>query len=75
MTRLEPEARVTIKTLVSRGTSNAAVARLLGVSEGTVRYHVGRMAADQVDNFCGRILGTEPPLISNEDAMASVMVI
>ena len=29
----------------------------------------------QVDNFCGRILGTEPPLISNEDAMASVMVI
>jgi predicted dehydrogenase len=29
----------------------------------------------QVDNFCGRILGTEPLLISNEDAVASVMVI
>ena len=49
MTRLEPEARVTIKTLVSRGTSNAAVARLLGVSEGAVRYHVARMAADAMD--------------------------
>jgi transposase len=49
MTRLEPEARVTIKTLVSRGTSNAAVARLLGVSEGAVRYHVARMAAGAMD--------------------------
>jgi predicted dehydrogenase len=29
----------------------------------------------QVDNFCGRVLGTEPLLISNEDAVASVMVI
>jgi predicted dehydrogenase len=29
----------------------------------------------QVDNFCGCILGTEPLLISNEDAVASVMVI
>ena len=32
MTRLEAEARVTIKALVSRGASNAVVARLLGVS-------------------------------------------
>ncbi len=44
MTRLDREARVTIKVLASRGTSNAAVARLLGVSEGAVRYHLGRMA-------------------------------
>jgi predicted dehydrogenase len=29
----------------------------------------------QIDNFCGRVLGTEPLLISNEDAVASVMVI
>jgi transposase len=49
MTRLEAEARVTIKALVSRGASNAVVARLLGVSEGTVRYHVGRMAAGAAD--------------------------
>ena len=38
MTRLDREARVTIKALVLRGTSNAVVARLLGVSEGAVRY-------------------------------------
>jgi hypothetical protein len=49
MTRLDREARVTIKALVSRGASNAAVARLRGVSEGSVRYHVTRMAAGTVD--------------------------
>ena len=46
---------MTIKALVSRGTSHTAVARLLGVSEGAVRYHLGRMAAGTVD---GR--GTKP---------------
>jgi transposase len=55
MTRLDREARVTIKVLASRGTSKAAVARLLGVSEGAVRYHLGRMAIGAVD---GR--GTKP---------------
>jgi transposase len=49
MTRLDREGRVTIKALVSRGASNAAVARLLGVSEGLVRYHVARVAACTVD--------------------------
>jgi transposase len=55
MTRLDAEARMTIKALVSRGTSHAVVARLLGVSEGAVRYHLARMATDAVD---GR--GTKP---------------
>src|SRR5689334_19151057 len=55
MTRLDREARVTIKTLAARGASNAAVARLLGVSEGAVRYHLARLAAGAVD---GR--GTKP---------------
>ena len=49
MTRLDREARVTIKTLVSRGTTNTAVARLLGVTEGSVRYHVSRMVTGAVD--------------------------
>ena len=40
---------MTIKVLASRVTSNAAVARLLGVSEGAVRYHLGRMTASAVD--------------------------
>jgi len=49
MTRLDREARVTIKTLVSRGTTNTAVAGLLGVTEGSVRYHVSRMVTGAVD--------------------------
>ena len=49
MTRLDREARVTIKTLVSRGTTNTAVARLMGVTEGSVRYHVSRMVTGAVD--------------------------
>src|SRR4051812_28220850 len=55
MTRLDPEARMTIKALVSRGASHVAVARLLGGSEGAVRYHLARMATGAVD---GR--GTKP---------------
>ena len=39
---------MTIKTLNSK-TTNSAIARLLDVTEGAVRYHVGRMAADVVD--------------------------
>src|SRR4051794_41982828 len=54
MTRLDREARVAIEALVSRGTSNAAVARLLGVSESTVRYHVGRLSAGAVDGRGGK---------------------
>ena len=49
MTRLDREARVTIKTLVSRGTTNTGVARLLGVTEGSVRYHVSRMVTGAID--------------------------
>jgi hypothetical protein len=36
MARLDPEARVAIRTLVSRGTSNSVIARLLDVTEGAV---------------------------------------
>ena len=32
---------MTIKTLASRGATNRHIARLLGVTEGTVRHHVG----------------------------------
>jgi hypothetical protein len=49
MTRLDQGARGMNQVLVSRGTSNAAVARLLEVSEGAVRYHLGLMAAGAVD--------------------------
>jgi transposase len=42
---------MTIKTLAARGASNSDIARLLGVTEGAVRYHVARM---QTGAFDGR---------------------
>lgn len=39
MARLSREDRMTIQSLAHHGQSNRAVARLLGVSEGAVRYH------------------------------------
>jgi transposase len=49
MSRLDPEARMTIKTLAARGASNSDIARLLGVTEGAVRYHVARMQTGALD--------------------------
>lgn len=49
MSRLDTEARMTIKTLAARGATNSHIARLLGVSEGTVRHHLARMQAGALD--------------------------
>lgn len=49
MGRLSTEDRVTIRSLSVRGATRSEIARLLGVSEGTVRYHLARMAAGAVD--------------------------
>ena len=38
-------------------------------------YDKNQAFGRQVENFCHRVLGTEPLLISNEDAVASVAVI
>ncbi len=54
MARLGREARVAIEALVSRGTSKAAVARLLGVTGSTVDYHAGRMSAGATDGAARR---------------------
>lgn len=40
MGKLDLEARMTIQHLRSRGLSQSSIARLLGVTEGAVRYHV-----------------------------------
>ena len=55
MARLDPEARVAIRTLVSRGTSNSVIARLLDVTEGAVRYHVARMRSGRIDGRSAKI--------------------
>ena len=49
MGRLENEARTAMTVLLKQGHSQSAVARMLGVSEGTVRYHRRRSAAGAVD--------------------------
>ena len=49
MSRLDAEARMTIKTLASRGTTKSDIARLLGVTEGTVRHHLARMQSGARD--------------------------
>src|SRR5215213_473382 len=49
MGRLDPEARMTIKTLAARGATNSHIARLLGVTEGAVRHHVARLQAGALD--------------------------
>jgi len=43
MAKLDEEARMTIKTLARKGLSNREAARLLGVTEGAVRYQRKRM--------------------------------
>jgi transposase len=47
--KLDVEGRVTIQQLASRGHGGREIARLLCVSESTVRYHLERQAARAVD--------------------------
>jgi transposase len=50
--KLTPEEIVTLKVLKHKGQSNVQIAQALGVSEGTVRYHVRR--ADTPDGRQGK---------------------
>ncbi len=47
--RLRAEEVVTIGVLAERGTSHCQIARTLGVTEGTVRYHLRRRASRAED--------------------------
>lgn len=47
--KLGQGARVTIVELARRGVANREIARKLGVTEGTVRYHLRRVASGAVD--------------------------
>jgi transposase-like protein len=49
MAKLGMEARMTVKELARRGVSRCAIARTLGVTEGTVRYHLLRQDSGAVD--------------------------
>ena len=49
MGRLDAEAKTTMTFLLRKGQSKSEVARLLGVTEGTVRYNAKHKAAGAVD--------------------------
>lgn len=49
MAKLDQEARITIKTLANKGVSNRQMARVLGVTEGAVRYRIKQMQAGAPD--------------------------
>ena len=49
MAQLTEEHIVTIHVLKSRGQTNCQIARMLGVTEGTVRYHARRAAEGATD--------------------------
>jgi IS30 family transposase len=58
--KLDSEARMTIKSLAGRGHSNRAVARLLGVHEHAVRYHLRRQATGATDGRTRQAHRAEP---------------
>ena len=47
--KLDRETRMTISVLARNGQSGRAIARMLGVAENTVRYHLRRQAMGAVD--------------------------
>ena len=60
MGRLDAEAKTTMSFLMWKGQSKSEVARLLGVTEGTVRYHAKRVAAGAVDGRSNQRCKAEP---------------
>jgi len=60
MGRLEIEGRTAMAVLLERGHSQSAVARLLGVSEGTVRHHRKRWASGRQSVLSPRKLSVRP---------------
>ena len=49
MTKLDERCRMTIAMLREKGVANTAIARMLDVTEGAVRYHLERQAEQAVD--------------------------
>ncbi len=63
---LRREEIVTIQVLNEKGENNCQVARLLGVSEGTVRYPLGRAASGAVDERQNKPLKAEAVMAAIE---------
>jgi transposase len=63
MAKVDLEARMTIKKLYETGCAKANIAQLLGLSEGTVRYHIKRIEAGARDGRADQV-----PLAARYDA-------
>jgi len=53
--RLSREEKVTIEVLAGKGQNHCAIGRTLGVTEGTVRYHLRRAASGKKDGRAERV--------------------
>jgi transposase len=58
--RLRPEEIVTIRVLAEKGEPNTRIAHVLGVTEGTVRYHRQRAAEGATDGRRGKARKADP---------------
>jgi len=58
--KLSQEEIVTLHVLVAKGQPNTRIAKTLGVSEGTVRYHARRQAKEAVDGRKNKARKAEP---------------
>jgi transposase len=67
MGRLDAEAKRTMTFLARKGHSNSEVARLLGVTEGAVRYQAKRTAAGAVDGRSNQQSKAEPFAVAIAD--------
>jgi len=47
--KLDQETRMSVKVLDPKGVSHCAIARTMGVTESTIRYHLQRQAAGAMD--------------------------
>ena len=85
--KLSPEERVALKTLKQRGQSNLEIARVLGVTEGAVRYRLRREASQAEDRRQNKPHKADPladvidhfirdgrPLLSDGDRNPSINV-
>jgi len=58
--RLRKEEVVTVQVLAEKGQNHCEIGRVLGVTEGTVRYHLRRAAAGAEDGRKQRLFKAEP---------------
>lgn len=58
--RLQEDDKVTIGVLASKGQNNCKIARTLGVTEGTVRYHLKQQAEGAEDGRKNKSFQVEP---------------